>query len=210
MSRPSQAYQFKVTLLEIEPAIWRRIVVPVRYSFWDLHVAIQDSMGWLDYHLHLFRVREPESGEVDEIGIPDAEPYEGEPQCLPGWEVSIVDYFAEPGDTAEYLYDFGDDWKHLVMFEGLVNRVPKTRYPKCLAGSRACPPEDCGGVGGYEDVLRVIADPSSGSFSPGPKAATRFVSLTTVVSTATPWWPPMAAFSGSAIRTTASCPTSTP
>ena len=64
MSRVKQAYQFKVALRGIKPPIWRRILVPAKYSFWDLHVAIQDSMGWLDYHLHLFRVREPETGEV--------------------------------------------------------------------------------------------------------------------------------------------------
>lgn len=160
MSKGNQACQFKVTLREIEPAIWRRILVPVRYSFWDLHVAIQDSMGWLDYHLHLFRVREPESGDVVEIGIPPDELFEDEFPCIPGWDVAIADYFTEPGDNAEYLYDFGDDWQHVVTFEAMVDRVAKTPYPKCVTGSRACPPEDCGGVRGYENLLRVIADPS--------------------------------------------------
>ena len=158
MSRANQAYQFKVTLREIEPPIWRRILVPATYSFWDLHVAIQDSMGWLDYHLHLFRVREPESGDVVEIGIPDDEPFEDEISCVPGWDVAIAEYFTEAGDAAEYLYDFGDDWQHVVSLEAMVDRVAKTRYPQCLGGSRACPPEDCGGIGGYENVLRVIAD----------------------------------------------------
>jgi hypothetical protein len=160
MTRANQAYQFKVTLREIEPPIWRRIVVPAKYSFWDLHVAIQDSMGWLDYHLHLFRIREPKSGDVVEIGIPNDEPFDDEIPCMPGWDVAIADYFTKAGDSAEYLYDFGDDWQHVVTLEAMVDRVPKTRYPQCLAGSRACPPEDCGGVGGYENVLRVIADPS--------------------------------------------------
>ena len=160
MSKSNQAYQFKVKLLGIEPTIWRRILVPENYSFWDLHVAIQDSMGWLDYHLHLFRVRERESGGVVEIGIPADEPFEDEFAFIPGWEVAIADYFTETGDTADYLYDFGDDWHHVVTFEGMVDRAANTRYPKCVVGSRACPPEDCGGIGGYENVLRVIADPS--------------------------------------------------
>jgi len=160
MSKRNQAYQFKFTLCEIKPAIWRRILVPATYSFWDLHVAIQDSMGWKDCHLHLFRVREPKSGEVVGIGIPADEPFEDESPCIPGWDVAIADYFAEPGDKAEYLYDFGDDWQHVVTFEAVVDRVAKTRYPKCVAGSRACPPEDCGGVWGYENLLRVIADPA--------------------------------------------------
>ena len=115
-------------------------------------------MGWLDYHLHLFRVREPESGDVVEIGIPDDELFEDEISCVPGWDVAIAEYFAEAGDAAEYLYDFGDDWQHVVSLEAMVDRVAKTRYPQCLGGSRACPPEDCGGIGGYENVLRVIAD----------------------------------------------------
>ena len=159
MSKANQAYQFKVTLGEIEPPIWRRILVPAKYSFWDLHVAIQDSMGWLDYHLHLFRVREPESGDVIEIGIPNDEPFEDEIPCTPGWDVAVAEYFTK-GDAAEYLYDFGDDWQHVVTLEAIVDRVAKARYPQCLAGSRACPPEDCGGVGGYANVLRVIANPS--------------------------------------------------
>jgi hypothetical protein len=164
MSKTSQVYQFKVTLLGIEPEIWRRIQVPARYSFWALHVAIQDSMGWLDYHLHLFRLREPESGDSVEIGIPMENPFEDEIPFMPGWDVPIAQYFREAGDTSEYLYDFGDDWQHLVIFEGKVDRVAKTRYPKCVAGSRACPPEDCGGVGGYENVLCVMADPTDDEY----------------------------------------------
>lgn len=160
MGKRSQAYQFKVTLLGIEPPIWRRIQVPGSYSFWDLHVAIQDSMGWLDYHLHLFRIRDPETGEVAEIGIPDDDPFEDEVPCLPGWDVSMSTYFREPGARAEYEYDFGDDWKHEVLLEDIVPRVPRQKYPKCLAGARACPPEDCGGMWGYEELLKTIRDPS--------------------------------------------------
>ena len=160
MSKSNQAYQFKVKLLGIEPTIWRRIQVPESYSFWDLHVAIQDSMGWLDYHLHMFRVREREGGGTLEIGIPNDEPFEDEPRIIPGWKVAIADYFLETGETVDYLYDFGDDWQHAVTLEDMVDRAPRTLYPKCVAGSRACPPEDCGGIGGYENVLHIIADPS--------------------------------------------------
>ena len=69
MGRKSLAYQFKITLKGIDPPIWRRIQVPARYTFWDLHVAIQDSMGWLDYHLHMFRLPDPNTGQPVEIGI---------------------------------------------------------------------------------------------------------------------------------------------
>mgnify|MGYP001167299306 CR=1 FL=1 len=93
MDAKRSTLQFRVTLAEVEPLVWRRIEVPMNYSFWDLHVALQDAMGWLDYHLHLFRVRNPKSGGTDEIGIPDEDAFEDAPVCLPGWEVPIAQYF---------------------------------------------------------------------------------------------------------------------
>ena len=82
--------QFKVHLRGSKPLIWRRFEVPASYNFWDLHVAIQDAMGWQDYHLHAFRVRNPVTGDVEEIGIPDEDRFEGEPDFLPGWEVPVA------------------------------------------------------------------------------------------------------------------------
>ena len=73
MNTNNLVYQFKITLGDILPAIWRRIQVPMNYSFWDLHVALQDSMGWLDYHLHMFRFRKPHKRAAVEIGIPGDE-----------------------------------------------------------------------------------------------------------------------------------------
>ncbi len=160
MSKWEQSYQFRVSLNGIEPPIWRRIEVPGSYSFWDLHVAIQDSMGWLDYHLHAFRVRSPATGKVDEIGIPDDDAFEDDPQCLPGWEVPLSGYFRVPRDRADYEYDFGDGWEHEVLLENILDRVPRRKYPRCLAGARACPPEDCGGVPGYEELLKKIRKPT--------------------------------------------------
>jgi Plasmid pRiA4b ORF-3-like protein len=154
-----RVYQFKVTLKEIEPTIWRRIAVPASYSFWDLHVAIQDAMGWSDSHLHAFRVRTPETGAEGAIGIPDDDGFEDEEVFLPGWEVPIGEYFREPGDRADYEYDFGDGWEHEVVLEEVSARAPKAKYPICVDGARACPPEDCGGVPGYEDMLQVLGDP---------------------------------------------------
>jgi len=153
-------YQFKITLKEIEPVIWRRIVVPATYSFWDLHVAIQDSMGWLDSHLHVFRIANPRTGKIDEIGIPDDDPFGDELVFIPGWELPIVDYFIQPGDRAEYEYDFGDSWEHELVLEGILLKETKTKYPKCTGGARACPPEDCGGVHGFQEMLKIIRNPS--------------------------------------------------
>lgn len=152
--------QFKVQLRDIKPAIWRRIEIPGSYTFWDLHVAIQDAMGWLDSHLHAFRIGDRRTGAEVEIGIPDPDGFEGDPERLPGWRVPVMEYLAEAGDRAQYDYDFGDGWEHDLLLEELTPRQAKTKYPRCLAGSRACPPEDCGGPGGYAQLLETLANPS--------------------------------------------------
>ena len=156
----NRIYQFKIMMKDITPLIWRRILVPEAYSFWDLHVAIQDAMGWLDYHLHLFRIRRKHSHTVTEIGIPDEDRFEGDPEILSGWGIAISDYFYDVGVTSDYEYDFGACWRHEVVLEGILLRK-KEEYPKCIDGARACPPEDCGGETGYYHLLEVISDPSN-------------------------------------------------
>jgi hypothetical protein len=151
-------YQFKITLYEIEPRIWRRIQVPAKYSFWDFHVAIQDAMGWLDYHLHAFRFRPKHKRKSIEIGIPGDE-YD-DIGVIPGWEVPIIDNFTEPGQIIEYEYDFGDSWYHEILLEGILLKTKGAKYPKCLAGERACPPEDCGSVDGYYRLVKILQDPN--------------------------------------------------
>ena len=80
-------------------------------------------------------------------------------RTLAGWETPIKTYFVEPGITADYIYDFGDDWRHTVQFEAILDKDPAVKYPVCIAGERACPPEDCGGIPGYEGMLEVLSDP---------------------------------------------------
>ncbi len=167
MAEPKLIYQFRITLQHCQPAIWRRIQVPEHYTFWDLHVAIQDAMGWLDCHLHAFRIYEDAGSRkrpvpTDVIGIPDQS--FGDDDTLPGWDTPLTDYFDLPGDRCEYLYDFGDDWLHDVLLEGLLLREPKVKYPRCLDGERACPPEDCGGWPGYEQLLDTLKRPRSNAY----------------------------------------------
>jgi len=152
-------YQFKVSLTDIEPAIWRRILVPENYTFWDLHVAIQDSLGWLDYHLHVFRIKKKDAHKILEIGIPDDERDESDPERIPDWEVLVSSCFSEVGMTCEYEYDFGDGWRHDIQFEGIVQKERGQKYPKCIDGQRSCPPEDVGGVTGYYHLLEVLNNP---------------------------------------------------
>jgi PHD/YefM family antitoxin component YafN of YafNO toxin-antitoxin module len=152
-------YQFKVTLKGIRPPIWRRIQVPENYTFWDLHVAIQDAMGWLDYHLHEFSVTDPRSQSPAVIGVPDEDGRLKAYSTLTGWLTPIRDYFPEAGGAALYRYDFGDDWQHVIQLEKIEKRVEGTDYPVCLAGKRSGPPEDCGGIPGYREILDILADP---------------------------------------------------
>ena len=156
----NRVYQFKIAIKDITPIIWRRILVPETYNFWDLHVAIQDAMGWFDYHLHLFQIRRKHASTVTEIGIPDKDGFEDEPEILAGWDIPIRDYFYDAGVTAHYEYDFGDGWEHEILLEGILLRVKGRKYPSCIDGSQACPPEDCGGVPGYYRLLEVLSDPS--------------------------------------------------
>lgn len=155
MTKKINVYQFKITLDGIKPAIWRRIQVPETYSFWDLHVAIQDSMGWLDCHLHEFEVIDPKTGATERFGIPDETWGEG-PGA--GWKYSISDYFSSGNKKATYLYDFGDGWEHKILFEKTLP-ASEEKYPICLAGERACPPEDCGGTWGYEELIEIMKNP---------------------------------------------------
>ena len=151
------ALQFRMELLDIEPMIWRRIEVPSSYSFWDLHVAIQDSMGWLDYHLHEFTIKPPRKRKPVAIGLPtEDEIYDVE--VTPGWEVPVSLYLVQPGDECLYLYDFGDGWRHRVVLEGMHLQKAGIKYPVCVDGERACPPEDCGSVPGYYRLMEILAD----------------------------------------------------
>lgn len=152
----NQVYQFKITLQGIKPPIWRRIQVPETYTFWDLHVAIQDAMGWLDYHLHEFEILNPSTDSMVNIGLPDDDFGR---RVLLGWNQKIADYFTMENPSADYMYDFGDGWEHRIQLEKILPREKNVTYPVCIKGKRACPPEDCGGVGGYEHFLEIIKNP---------------------------------------------------
>lgn len=160
MTAPTDSiYQFVITLQEVHPPVWRRIQVPASYSFWDLHVAIQDAMGWTDSHLHAFTLPEPRSGNTVNVGIPLEDDFDDEFQVLPGWNHRIVELFTLDSPRAQYEYDFGDSWMHDVVLEAVQPREPGATYPRCLDGARACPPENVGGTGGYEEFLEAIRDP---------------------------------------------------
>lgn len=142
-------YQLKVTLLESLPPIWRRIHVPANISLSTLHQVLQEAMGWQDCHLHQF------IADGEHYGVPhpdDWEPIRDERR------VRLNALLRAPKDRLDYQYDFGDGWDHRVVLEKVVPGET-LEHPRCLAGRRACPPEDSGGVWGYEEFLQAIGDP---------------------------------------------------
>jgi hypothetical protein len=149
--------QFKIALIGTDPPIWRRIQVPGYYTFYDLHVAIQDAMGWLDYHLHDFKIQ-PRRRTCINIRIESPFAIEEIEEQIPllTTEVPITDFLTEEGDRAIYTYDYGDYWEHDVVFEGSFPKEPGRKYPICLAGELAGPPEDCGGIPGYYDCIKAL------------------------------------------------------
>lgn len=118
-------------------------------------------MGWLDYHLHAFRVKKPKGRSLVEIGIPD---HETDRLVLPGWKIAVGNYMGEPGANAIYEYDFGDGWEHELLLEGVILGDVQTKYPVCVSGEGACPPEDCGGIPGYGELLKVLDHPGTDEY----------------------------------------------
>ena len=146
-------YQLKVTLRLSQPSIWRRLVVRADMKLDRLHRVVQIAMGWLDCHLHQFRL-----GRVY-YGVPDRE-FEGfGSQMLNEKQYTVADLAPGPKAKFIYEYDFGDSWEHEVRVEKALPPNPAFKHPLCLAGANACPPEDCGGIHGYYELLAALADP---------------------------------------------------
>jgi hypothetical protein len=147
------AYRIKITLRDIEPPIWRRIIVPSRWTLHELHEAIQVAMGWLNCHLYEF-----EAGGTRYIN-----PEDDEPDMITGWKDATrtrLHKVARVGSRLIYSYDFGDGWEHDVVVEAAEQTNVVPLWAECLEGARSCPPEDCGGPWGYEELLQKLADPS--------------------------------------------------
>jgi len=144
-------YLLKIELLDIEPAIWRRFVVPVTITLDRLHDVLQIVMGWTDSHLHEFIIgnkRYTEYPESKEDG-------------LVGGRYRLGDLIKQKGRTFRYLYDFGDSWEHkLVLEENRWFNPELGTKIACLEGERACPPEDVGGAPGYFQFCKILKDPN--------------------------------------------------
>jgi hypothetical protein len=143
------AFQLSISLMDLTPTIWRRLLVPGEIKLSRLHAIFQAAMGWEDYHLHYFEI------EGQRYGVPDPEwendDIDEETVTFPDLVASRARFF--------YEYDFGDSWRHEVVVESM-DPVPLIlKFATCIDGQRACPPEDCGGTHGYRDLLEAIGDP---------------------------------------------------
>lgn len=145
-----QCYQLKVTLRGIRPPIWRRLVVP-DCTLRVLHEIIQVAMGWDDYHLYAFEVGDEEYS--------DPNPAVGDLDMEDASRVRLGDLIPGEKFKFRYTYDFGDDWKHEILVEKVVPPGEGQSFPHCPTGKRACPPEDVGGIWGYQEFLEAIQDP---------------------------------------------------
>jgi hypothetical protein len=150
-----RVYQFRITLLDTQPPIWRRIQVKDG-TLDKLHEHIQSAMGWTNSHLHHFRVGEQLYGDplLMQENFEEME-YEDSTNT----KLSAILPRSGRRFRFEYEYDFGDGWRHEVLFEGCLRAERGKRYPVCIEGARACPPEDVGGVWGYQEFLEAMADP---------------------------------------------------
>lgn len=150
-TRPGQpVLQLHVSLDEVEPTVWRRLLVPGSVRLDKLHHMLQAAMGWTDSHLHCFEIGGVRFGmQLDDY--PEDEQDE---------KTTTVMRAFDGADRGVYEYDFGDGWEHEIVVEARWRTALGLKFGVCLDGQQACPPEDCGGPGGYADLLSVLFDPT--------------------------------------------------
>jgi hypothetical protein len=143
--------EVKIVLNETNPPIWRRLLIPATITFFDLHHIFQIGMGWTNSHLFEFKVGDYTIGYIDDQfeeseGIADAN------------EVTLETLLMKEGTQFSYLYDFGDHWQHTVIVEKLLKKEEGKIYPICREGSLRSPPEDCGSIPGFYNLLEILKD----------------------------------------------------
>lgn len=153
VAKPLEIYQIKVALSGSQPLIWRRIQVKSDTSLAKFHKILQRVMGWEDAHLHRFVI------EGEYYGTPD-EDERGSRPTRDEHKYNLHAVVPPEGSHFVYDYDFGDNWQHVLAIEKTLAPQAGVVYPACVAGSRACPPEDVGGIARYHDFLEAIANPS--------------------------------------------------
>ena len=152
MTSTDRIARLRISLEEIEPEIWRRVEVPLTVHLKGVHDVIQAAMGWEDYHLFEFRV----GRKI--YGIPDPA-WDFDRKVMNARSVRLAALAARGIDRLEYVYDLGDNWRHAVTIEAVELAAPAQFYPRFVDGARRCPPEDVGGVSGYDEFLEAVREP---------------------------------------------------
>ncbi|MCU1615177.1 MAG: plasmid pRiA4b family protein [Frankiales bacterium] len=147
----TKIFELEIVLAEVQPPVRRCVQVPGEIDLAVLHEVVQSAMGWTNSHLHEFEI------DGRRYGIPD--PDWGDQQVTDEAKGTLF-RMVKQGDRFRYLYDFGDNWTHEITVEKVLAAEPGVRYPRCVAGQGACPPEDVGGIWGYEEFQAALADPS--------------------------------------------------
>jgi hypothetical protein len=155
-------YQLKITLCWSQPSIWRRVLVRADTTLDHLNHVIQLAMGWTNSHMHQFIV----ASKSSETRYGHLEPRLGAlvDGNLDESRFTLSDIAPAVRKKFFFEYDFGDSWEHEVVVEKILPFNPELKHSTCLAGERACPPEDCGGIPGYESLLEVLADPEHSDY----------------------------------------------
>lgn len=148
-------YQIQIALKGFKPKIWRRLLIPSDLLLSDFHHIIQIAMGWTNSHLHQFiKNRTYYTGRM-----PGDDDYWDEMNNVDYKSMKISDLLKKEKTKIVYEYDFGDSWEHDIILEKILPIDNTINYPVCLKGKMNCPPEDCGGIWGYADMLEILQQP---------------------------------------------------
>jgi hypothetical protein len=148
-------YQIQVTLKDSDPPIWRRIQVPSHITLYRLQRIMQIVMGWENSHLHEFIINGTSYGESHpEYGL----------EMKTERRAKLDDLVPTENTEFIYKYNLDEEWEHLMLVEKIISPTPKVHYPRCVEGERACPPEDCGGILGYKDLLDILKNPEDAEY----------------------------------------------
>ena len=144
-------YQIKVTLTDVHAPVWKRALLSPEITLGKLHLILQIVMGWEDRHMHRFLHGGREYSDPR---------FESEGNALDERKTVLGVIMKAPGDRLVYEYDFGDDWRHELIYEEWIQSDEHVPYAICIEGARACPPEDCGGPYAYNDLVRALKNPT--------------------------------------------------
>lgn len=151
---PNKTYQVKITLKGSKPSIWRQVLIPSDLSLPDFHKVIQTTMGWTNSHLHQFIKNRTYYAPK----MPD-DIFWDEADNVDYSKLKISDLLKKEKEKIIYEYDFGDGWEHEIVLEKIEDDAMNKKDVTCLKGKNSCPPEDCGGIWGYYDMLEILKDP---------------------------------------------------